>query len=98
MYEKKEDKERDDEMTLSKDRLKYLPDTGVIKILAVRKVGREDRRPPLPVGRALNARRCASHEEEAKEAGDTVAAFVVGSCSFLRRIAVEEGASKMISY
>lgn len=37
-------------------------------------------------------------EKEAKEAGDTVAELVVGSCSFLRRIAVEEGAGKMISY
>lgn len=37
-------------------------------------------------------------KEEAKEAGDTVAEFIVGSCSFLRRIAVEEGAGKMISY
>jgi len=37
-------------------------------------------------------------EEEAKEAGDTVAGFVVGSCSFLRRIAVVEEAGKMISY
>lgn len=37
-------------------------------------------------------------EEEAKEAGDTVAEFIVGSCSFLRRNAVEEGAGKMISY
>lgn len=36
-------------------------------------------------------------KEEAKEAGDTVAEFIVGSCSFLHRIAVEE-AGKMISY
>jgi len=37
-------------------------------------------------------------EEEAKEAGDTVADFVIGSCFFLRRIAVVEEAGKMISY
>lgn len=42
-YEKKENRERNDEITLSKDRLKYLSDTGVIKILAVRKVRREER-------------------------------------------------------
>jgi len=48
-------------------------------------------------GRA-SARAKMRLEEEAKEAGDTVAESVVGSCSFLRRIAVEEGAGKMISY
>lgn len=74
--------------------LRYLFDMYVIKILTEHKVETMERL----YNRSVVCLTKMHPEEEAKEAGDTVAEFIVGSCSFLRRNAVEEEAGKMISY
>lgn len=76
--------------------MQHFLNTCVIKILTERKVWKRSCGRQV-VRSSVETKMHLEREEAEREAGDTVADLVVGSCSFLRRIAVEE-AGKMISY